>query len=460
MKYMATSKRPPLIPGLPADSSLSSETWSTSALEGLRPEEQLSLIQSDLECRFAVLEKLMKKLTLAPDQADQLKNNVTKTASKKYTLLEDPGSFVTGLMNAMCFLRLGTEEMKVEGICEKDSCSVKYVEEASYSRRTIYITPEFNVTLSDKIPGLAPPPSVLSREWPFGLAGRRISVHRKLEMHDLPASNASVLSGCVQRVGNLFLDQFRPYESVGLLPRLPEDKQASFTSSSVSLRELDLSTLQTFVPKSIIRGTPFTLEIRLIPSSVLMPESPDIDSDVVDQKARAMFEKIPSGIRTDNHESSRLDFSFSNYRMLKLETRKDQIESATVKLVGNDLVVTSITPQQQDARPLAASAWSWTITPTSSGDHSAYLSIEAKRAGGRLISAVIPLQIVVQESLVHAVIRFFSTNWQWVAGSLVIPGLIFLWGKFVGSKKQTPLRTPMQGPKQPRPKDRNPVKRL
>ena len=118
-----------------------------------------------------------------------------------------------------------------------------------------------------------------------------------------------------------------------------------------------------------------------------------------------------------------------------------------------------MTPQQQDARPFAATAWSWRITPTSTGDQSAYLSVEAKPADGKLISTDVPLQMVVNETLVAAAIRFLSANWQWIAGSLVLPSLLFLWSKFVGSKKQTSLRTPVQGPKQPRSEDRRPVKR-
>jgi hypothetical protein len=144
--------------------------------------------------------------------------------------------------------------------------------------------------------------------------------------------------------------------------------------------------------------------------------------------------------------------------MLKLVARKNSIESASVRLTGDELAITAMSSERQDARTFGATAWSWRITPNGSGDQSAYVSIEAKRADGKVISTIVPLQLEVKEDWAHSVSRFLASSWQWIAGSLVIPGLIFLWGRIV-RKKQGPMEPPMLGPRQPRPQDRRPLKR-
>ena len=71
-----------------------------------------------------------------------------------------------------------------------------------------------------------------------------------------------------------------------------------------------------------------------------------------------------------------------------------------------------------------------------------------KRADGKVISSVIPLQFVIQESVVQAIVRFVSANWQWIAGTVVIPGLVFLLSKLGGKKP-----VPSEQPQQPAPKN-------
>jgi hypothetical protein len=392
----------------------------------------------------------MPRLLPFPEQSNASKSDdaiVSKEA--QYEILQDPGSFVTGVMNAICHVRLGMVELKSDGKCTRDACSVRYHQEVSYSDRSVYITPQFTVALSDRIPSPGFPAHFgsVKSEWPSSVPfSGRVMVESDITLHDLPSANASLLSECVEKVGKLVLGRFRLYELGSMVAKLPSDKQGDYIVNQSTLGDLDLSLLQLLLPKSIKNGSAFTLEARLIPSSVLTAEIPNIDPHTVDGEARTAFEELTSLIKTEiprDGVSLAFEFKLSNYRMLKLETKNNEIIAAAVKLIGDDVTATALTPEHQPTKPFNASVWSWSIKPSASGERSAYLSIEAKRADGNVISSVVPLRFIVQENIVQAINRFVSANWQWIAGTLVIPGLVFLLSK-IGGKKPAPSGQPQQ----------------
>jgi hypothetical protein len=421
-----------------------------SESKGLQPDDVLEAATSSVRCRLTVLEKLLPKLLPPPDQTKTSTSDNAKIVPTaiQYEILEDPGSFVTDVMNAICYSRLGMVKFTSEGKCTRDACSVHYKQETAFSDTSIYITPQFTVVLSDRIASPATlPHSSAKREWSTSLPPGRVMVDSDFVMtRELPRGNASLLSDCMEKVGELVLGRFRLYDLGSAVAKLPNDKQADYSVTQSTLGDLDLSMLQVWLPQSINSGSAFVLETRLIPSSSLTAEIPNIDLRTVDEEARVGFEKLMSPVIdavSRDRASFTIEFKSSSYRMLKLEAKKNEIETAAVKIIGEDLSATALTPEHQSMKPFKASIWSWMIKPTGSGERSAYLSIEVKRADGKVASSVVPLQLLVRENILQTIARFVSANWQWIAGTVVIPGLVFLWSK-LGGKKEVPPGKPQQ----------------
>lgn len=112
----------------------------------------------------------------------------------------------------------------------------------------------------------------------------------------------------------------------------------------------------------------------------------------------------------------------------------ESLPAANQALLADDLNPKALTVERQTVKPFNAGVWSWVVKPVGSGERSAYISIEAKRADGNVISSVFPLQITVEESFLQSSLHFISENWKWIAGTVVIPFAVFLWKKIGGDK--------------------------
>jgi hypothetical protein len=53
--------------------------------------------------------------------------------------------------------------------------------------------------------------------------------------------------------------------------------------------------------------------------------------------------------------------------MLKLDANKDEIENAGIKLVGDDLGATALTPERKAVKAFKGGVWSWIIIHGNSG---------------------------------------------------------------------------------------------
>ena len=133
-----------------------------------------------------------------------------------------------------------------------------------------------------------PPPVSAKEEWP--LSEMKVAVESKLEMASLPEANEALLSDC-RKVGKSILNRFRLYDSGSILPRLSKDRQNNYSLRESTLRDLDLSVLQVWVAKSFKSGSGFTLEVRLIPPSILIAEAPNVDLHTLDEAARINFDR-------------------------------------------------------------------------------------------------------------------------------------------------------------------------
>jgi hypothetical protein len=132
-----------------------------------------------------------------------------------------------------------------------------------------------------------------------------------------------------------------------------------------------------------------------------------------------------------------LTLDVSSYQTLKLEPRKSGMESASLKIRADALKTVPLSADKQAMRPFKPGVWTWDIEPLSTGEHTAYLSIEAKRADGTVISSLIPIRIEVSQNLVRSSRKFAISNWQWIAGTLVIPLATFVWGRISGKNSNS-----------------------
>jgi hypothetical protein len=112
----------------------------------------------------------------------------------------------------------------------------------------------------------------------------------------------------------------------------------------------------------IKNGSSVTLEFRLIPSSVLKAEAPDVDVEKTQKDAQQDLDSLNQAMRKSVGQSAdnvnipdlKVDFEVSWYRSLKLEPRKNPIETVSVKLTGDGVTATSLTAETQTVKPFVA----------------------------------------------------------------------------------------------------------
>jgi putative surface-exposed virulence protein len=102
-----------------------------------------------------------------------------------------------------------------------------------------------------------------------------------------------------------------------------------------------------------------------------------------------------------------------------------------IKLYGDNFKITSIMPDVQPVRGSGYTEWSWYVTPLESGEQkltlvaSIILVIDNKdRSQGLKPHEQI---ITVTVSPQHTVTEFLNENWKWLAATLVIPIITWLW---------------------------------
>src|SRR5262245_47119320 len=212
-----------------------------------------------------------------------------------------------------------------------------------------------------------------------------------------------------------------------------------------TLRELDFAALQLWYPKRLRSGSNSTIEATITPSNVLKTQSITIDENRADKEAQRAFSEVEgtiapvvgNGLKSAQADKLSIKFSFGEYQLLPV-VKQDNNSGlvASLKLVLDGVTVTPLTPEEQTLKPLQPRSWSWLLKPSNSGEQTLYMSVQAKRTTGEQVSSVFPVALVVEESYLNRATNFLTTNWQWIAGSIIIPLSLFVWSRVIRAREQ------------------------
>jgi hypothetical protein len=122
--------------------------------------------------------------------------------------------------------------------------------------------------------------------------------------------------------------------------------------------------------------------------------------------------------------------------------RADPVEVATLQIAplmearlegAPAFEVTALTPVQQPVSRSAPTEWRWTVRAAQTGRHQLHLTINAIiTIGGERYPRsldVLNRDIDVDITAGQRIGMFLGTNWQWLAGTVVIPIVAWLWSK-------------------------------
>jgi hypothetical protein len=254
------------------------------------------------------------------------------------------------------------------------------------------------------------------------------------------------LSNCVGEIGDLLLQRLKPYEVDRISTSLPQVKAADYNVVKRTLQEIDFAALQLRYPKYLRRGSNSTIEAMIVPSAVWKTQSINFDQNRSDEEAQKKFSEMESAtssigkggaLKIDPRDKLSIKFSFGAYQLLPLVKQDNNINAASLKLVLDGVTMTPLTPEEQTLKPPQPRSWSWLLKPDSSGEQTLYVSVQARKTTGEQVSAVVPVQLVVEESYVNRVTNFLSVNWQWIAGSIIIPLSKFVWSRVMRTREQS-----------------------
>jgi hypothetical protein len=349
-----------------------------------------------------------------------------------------PIEVITATANEVCEPHLGSIENSFRLVCDRDgSCNAEDTTSLEYDDNDIFLTPQFDMLFSESLKR-APESSwtdtiqVKPEFWEKPISVKIISRTRGPDI-----KRAAQISDCFRKVGKLLIDTVRPYETESIVSESADTKQGSHVEH-YNLEELDHSILEVRYPSTKRAGIGFPIEIKLIMSQKLgvrkfIPEKPE--------KARARLTSlILSGLHTKPlfGLKSKLEeklgplpglgeYNNSNINGIKLVPRDPSFELIAIKVTGDSASVVPLTTELQNVTPLRPSSWSWSVTEKDGGEKRFYISVSASNK--RTFTRVIPITLEVADNYLGSLRSFLAQNWQWIAGTIVIPLTLFLWSK-------------------------------
>lgn len=109
-------------------------------------------------------------------------------------------------------------------------------------------------------------------------------------------------------------------------------------------------------------------------------------------------------------------------------------------ITAPEFTVTAITEEEQAIIGGTSTEWLWSLTPKRSGTHdinltvTAILKVDGRESKHQLKTFEKQIQIKVKPGQV--ILDWFKSYWQWLTSTLVIPAVLWLWGKRKKSRKK------------------------
>ena len=105
----------------------------------------------------------------------------------------------------------------------------------------------------------------------------------------------------------------------------------------------------------------------------------------------------------------------------------------SAELLYNDADVMQLSSTSQDLRAFLPTEWLWLVEPNRSGEMTAFVKFTVTGQGGDAkqdVPFLYQLNFRVQTNLWGSITGFIAGNWQWIAGTLVVPLSIYLFHAF------------------------------
>lgn len=118
----------------------------------------------------------------------------------------------------------------------------------------------------------------------------------------------------------------------------------------------------------------------------------------------------------------------------------------SAELLYNDADVKQLSSTSQDLRAFPPTEWLWLVEPNRSGEMTAFVKFTITGQGGDAkqdVPFLYQLNFRVQTNLWGSITGFIAGNWQWIAGTLVVPLSIYLFHAFWPKKlRDVPATAP------------------
>lgn len=219
------------------------------------------------------------------------------------------------------------------------------------------------------------------------------------------------------KVGRILVEKLKPFEIASVVDN------KNVIKSSYQIDEMD--------PPNPVMGTGFPIQINLVTSQRLGAE--EYKFDKVNAANEALTELLSTEIgNKDIGPNDDMNYKSTQISDLAIVQRPPSFGSATIKLAGDGATLIPLTVDLQGVRPLTPSSWSWLVTQKDAGDMTLYISVFGNSLSDKAVTLqtkVIPIKIQIGMNYLVATRTFLEGNWQWLAGTILIPLGLFAWRK-------------------------------
>lgn len=262
------------------------------------------------------------------------------------------------------------------------------------------------------------------------------------ENSGLNSEDVKASAECVNRIGALLAEKVIGSEQKGLLSNLHkrELKDNNVEVVSLVLKELEYASIEVVYPKEIKYGDIKPIEVTLIPSLRLGAaiESINIEQQNI-KKLKSNMENfdppaIPRLLKKLGIVGSATSET-SEWAEVGLQKKDNHFKTLTVDIKGAGADIEAITPTKQSLTPLVLSRWIWQVSSTKDDNQSFYLTMDGiNTKSGSDFHYIFPIKIDFKKTLIQRFWLFLVKNWQWFAGTILIPLMVFSWKRKYGSE--------------------------
>ena len=102
--------------------------------------------------------------------------------------------------------------------------------------------------------------------------------------------------------------------------------------------------------------------------------------------------------------------------------------SVTAELLYEDGRIQQLSTAEQTLKAFPPTEWVWSVEPLKSGDAEAFVRLIVSREVSGSIQKVpftYPVHFKTEPNVTRSFFDFFLSNWQWIAGTVLIPMVIY-----------------------------------